>query len=1141
MALNFPTNPYVGQQYDAPNGVIYAWDGMIWAILPVSITGNIIFSNNTVTTNNAGNIYIATTSNLWEFSTSGTLIFPDNTQQVTAYTGSSGGCATWASLGNKTNACGPYNIALGKNAGSNNCCGAIAIGPNAGNVGQMCGAIAVGFNTGYSDQGYNAVAIGSYAGAATQRCATVAVGTYAGHTCQSPIAVAIGPAAGETGQGTASIAIGIEAAACNQGYCAIAIGPAAAACHQQPNAIAIGRVSGLYNQHDSAIAIGCAAGKQTQSKCAITIGTCSGSCYQGNAAIAVGAFAGKTNQSSCAVAIGINAGNVNQGNSSVAIGPYAAQGISIARTLVDYCGISLCVGSTTDIITGLYVTGPGFTGGQTVVSISSCSALLISNLPCAPLTGGETITFVGHQASCAVAIGSGAGYIKQCYGGIAIGTYSGALNQGTGAVAIGSYAGIAYQSDNTVAIGNAAGACQQHARAVAIGSGAGSTNQGCFSVAIGSGGCSVSGPGYHNQGQSAVAIGINAGKCNQGVYAVSIGPYSGVINQSPISIAIGASAGYDCQGSGAIAIGVCSAAVNQGYCSVAIGTCAAVSYQGIRSIAVGTYAAGNHQGDSSVAIGYRTASNTQGICAVAIGICAANNNQGNAAIAIGSNAGINNQGMCAVAIGPGAARNQQAIGAVGIGGGAGYCSQQNYAVAVGIGAGYTNQGACSIAIGRNAGDLNQPINSIIINAAGTNLNGMNSGLYIAPVRNDTGNVANAVYYNTITNEITYSAPSIISELVNGSYTLSLDNNGILNLSTSRYGTSQIISFANEALIIGIGGQSDIWQFNTDGRFILPGTNGIIQFSDNSQQSTAWLGSTSTLVNGNATVTLTNTGQLILPSTNQITASSPQLGNIVTNIESYNASGAPYYYGWFDSQPNWTVWYNTYGANLVGWTIYPIGDINAAVVITSYNPIGDNTLGFSAPLGSGPYTAYSPGYVPASSSPVIIAPNSNVWTFGTNGDLEFPDTSIQSTAWLGSLPTLSNHGANLTITQTPTHSIGQSGDIQGMVAFDSGYIYYCKENYTATIYNYPSYTGEDTSAVGSKLKVDTGGTTPDLTGYIITGSGITGNVTVTGPSVPADSGETYFPVSSDFYQSPGIYTFTPDTNIWVRLAWSADVW
>ena len=39
-----------------------------------------------------------------------------------------------------------------------------------------------------------------------------------------------------------------------------------------------------------------------------------------------------------------------------------------------------------------------------------------------------------------------------------------------------------------------------------------------------------------------------------------------------------------------------------------------------------------------------------------------------------------------------------------------------------------------------------------------------------------------------------------------------------------------------------------------------------------------------------------------------------------------------------------------------------------------------------------------------------------------------------------------------ITTVPTHSYGQTGDVAGMVAFDSNYIYYCNLTYVDTSTN-----------------------------------------------------------------------------------------
>lgn len=51
----------------------------------------------------------------------------------------------------------------------------------------------------------------------------------------------------------------------------------------------------------------------------------------------------------------------------------------------------------------------------------------------------------------------------------------------------------------------------------------------------------------------------------------------------------------------------------------------------------------------------------------------------------------------------------------------------------------------------------------MLNANGiTALNATNSGFYVSPVRNDTGNTTNQVYYNTSTKELTYAVPSVIA-------------------------------------------------------------------------------------------------------------------------------------------------------------------------------------------------------------------------------------------------------------------------------------------------------------------------------------------------------------------------------------------
>jgi hypothetical protein len=145
-----------------------------------------------------------------------------------------------------------------------------------------------------------------------------------------------------------------------------------------------------------------------------------------------------------------------------------------------------------------------------------------------------------------------------------------------------------------------------------------------------------------------------------------------------------------------------------------------------------------------------------GFNGTSIVIGAYSSQSGNGTIALGSFAGNSNQGLNSIAIGQNTGQTNQGTRSIAVGPSSGGINQGNSAVALGWGAGFTGQGANSIAIGQDAGQTNQPSNSIILNATGGVLNGTNSGLYVAPVRNDTGNIAQVVTYNTSTKELTYA-------------------------------------------------------------------------------------------------------------------------------------------------------------------------------------------------------------------------------------------------------------------------------------------------------------------------------------------------------------------------------------------------
>ena len=218
--------------------------------------------------------------------------------------------------------------------------------------------------------------------------------------------------------------------------------------------------------------------------------------------------------------------------------------------------------------------------------------------------------------------------------------------------------------------------------------------------------------------------------------------------------------------------------------SVAIGAFAGNTNQGANAVAIGAFAGNTSQSNSAVAIGIHAGFDTQGDGAVALGRFAGNNTQGANSVALGRNSGNLFQGAEAVAIGHSAGNNSQ-----------GYA-----AVAIGAYAGNSNQGANSVAIGSYAGYPVVANNAIVINGSNISLNAPYSGLYIAPIMNDTGNTANALYYNTSTNEITYApaAASLASRTQVTIITPSLAANAAANIIVSGYKGYALYSIESNA-------------------------------------------------------------------------------------------------------------------------------------------------------------------------------------------------------------------------------------------------------------------------------------------------------------------------------------------------------
>jgi hypothetical protein len=186
---------------------------------------------------------------------------------------------------------------------------------------------------------------------------------------------------------------------------------------------------------------------------------------------------------------------------------------------------------------------------------------------------------------------------------------------------------------------------------------------------------------------------------------------------------------------------------------------------------------------------------------VAIGYAAGNITTNNYSVAIGTNAG-NLQKVYAVAIGSEAGYQNQGANAVAMGFAAGRDTQGANAVAIGVYAGTFLQGSNSIAIGYQAGLTSQANNSIILNATGSGLD--NSGdansFFVSPIRNNISNVANILFYNASSKEITYANTVSLSGNISGGNILTA---GIMsstgNATAGNVVTSGIMSSTGNAI------------------------------------------------------------------------------------------------------------------------------------------------------------------------------------------------------------------------------------------------------------------------------------------------------------------------------------------------------
>ena len=336
--------------------------------------------------------------------------------------------------------------------------------------------------------------------------------------------------------------------------------------------------------------------------------------------------------------------------------------------------------------------------------------------------------------------------------------------------------------------------------------------------------------------------------------------------------------------------------------------------------------------------------------------------QGQDSIAIGDNAGNATQGQYSVAIGSYAGQTSQKDFSVAIGYSTAYDQQGNNAIAIGNYAGGETQGDNAIAIGYYAGYTNQPANSIVLNGSGAFMaqNPTNSGFYVNPVRNDTGNTANAIYYNTTTNELTYGP------VVGGNTGNFVFNNNYLNLNN---GADIVIAPGNT-----VAGNA---------RIIVPGTDDI-SFTALALQNFGNSGIS--FVNGDIGTGWGFTWGIAADGTLSFSNNTVEQGNIVTNgVVTATQIG------------NSTTYLHGDGSNISNITVSALNNTaNSQVTLDAY---ADLTFYYdNAQVGQFGWDGGNDLYVSSSNGNILVESSGGVsgsktWTFDNTGNITTPNGGL----------------------------------------------------------------------------------------------------------------------------------------------------
>jgi hypothetical protein len=145
--------------------------------------------------------------------------------------------------------------------------------------------------------------------------------------------------------------------------------------------------------------------------------------------------------------------------------------------------------------------------------------------------------------------------------------------------------------------------------------------------------------------------------------------------------------------------------------------------------------------------------------------------------------------------------------------------------------------------------------------------------------------------------------------------------------------------------------------------------------------------------------------------------------------------------------------------------------------------------------------------------IKLVANGNIWTLGTNGSLTFPDTSVQTTAWTGVLPSPTYSGSSSIGNVTPAalnlNNTGSAGQVETQLTL----INTAGNANTGSAIDFFTYTGAGNGVPGARIQsVDDGNFSSNFS-IVLKATGNNGNGSLSTQWTFGSDGRLTFPDNS----------------------------